>query len=76
MRGRSIVSGSREVLSLSKNDIAINKGNKAIGGSPSQVDAGSAPITSGTDNEQSMHRITNISKQLHLDDANNDETVN
>ena len=76
MRGRSIVSGSREVLSLSKNDIAIKQGNKAMGGSPSQVDAGSAPITSGTDNEQSMHRITNLSKQLQVDETNNDEIMN
>ena len=76
MRGRSIVSGSREVLSLSKNEISIKTNNKAIVGSPSQVDAGSAPITSGTDNDQSMHRITNMSKQLQVDEAVNDEIMN
>ena len=35
-----------------------------MGNSPSQNDAASlAPITSGTDNDQSMHRITNINRQ-------------
>ena len=76
MRGRSIVSGSREVLTLSKNDVAVKKDSKAIGGSPSQVDAGSAPVTSGSDNDPSMHRITNMSKQLQVEENQNGETMN
>ena len=64
MRGRSIVSGSREVLTLKKSSNALKKEDKAMGNSPSQNDAASlAPITSGTDNDQSMHRITNINRQ-------------
>ena len=64
MRGRSIVSGSREVLTLKNSNIALKKEDKAMGDSPSQNDVGSlAPITSGTDNDQSMHRITNLNRQ-------------
>lgn len=56
--------------------MANKQGKRAMAGSPSHVDAGSAPITSGTDNEQSMHRITNVSKQLQVDETNNDEIMN
>ena len=64
MRGRSIVSGSREVLTLKNSNNALKKEDKAMGDSPSQNDVGSlAPITSGTDNDQSMHRITNLNRQ-------------
>ena len=52
MRGRSIISGSKEVLAL--------KNNQNVASSPVMVDAaGSAPVTTGTDNDQSTRRILN-----------------